>query len=602
VTSTTRQPANTDRFGSCHTASARAIAEDATLSLTDDGRADALALGVTRPQQSVLQHSAARGYGDIVAHIAFHHNPAMHRALRPAGLLQQQLYNAFERARCEALGSRKFSGSAANLAALWQAQSAPPLNGHRNDVHRQLQAAITVVREALELTVDQHPATDFEVSFRNDNSERFRLLRNAVEQQSAFATIAVQVIHSIDFDAIDTSESTAETAAHAVDDNTETENAAQEADEPEAVETDDALSVTLRDEEDTGGGEITTADTDPEDAADATANRDAPVSTESEAGTEATAESRGDYHIYSKSEDCVVNASTLCDGEQLTALREQLDQHIHRHARVIGKLSGKLQRVLMAEQTRHWEFNLAEGVLDTARLTRVVTQPLAPLSFKQETDSQFRDTCITLLVDNSRSMLGKPVAIAAACSDLLSQTLERCGVSVEILGFTTTELHRGPLYEQWLQEGEPPRPGRLNGLQHIIYKPAETPYRRSRMNFGVMLMKDLLKQNIDGESLLWAYQRLLRRPENRKVLIVISDGAPIDTSTMASNREQFLVDHLKTVIEQIERAGQVELLAIGIGHDVTRYYQRAMKIMNVKDLSQSLLAHMSELFSRSTRT
>lgn len=599
MTSTPQQsPVNP---GASNTASARAIADDATLSLAVDGKAAALALGVAHPRQPIHSRTAAaRGYSDIVAHVARYHQHKLHRQLQPASALQTRLFNEFERARCEVLGGEKYSGSASNLAAFWNDHGTAELTSSRSDTERQVLQIIAIVREYFGLAFTAITSTGFAKVFRQKHRITLAKLQESIQTQDEFALLALQIIESTGLNSTDVNESSHDLKPADVDDETCTEDSSDRTAEHEQTDTDDVLSVTLR-EEDSGIGEANATKDSAIDTPDATANRDAPVTTESDGALTDAQHTHNDYQIFSLAEDEIVRAHDLCSQEQLVSLRELLDQHSRRHAQVIGKLSGKLQRVLMAEQSRHWEFNLAEGVLDTARLTRVVTQPMAPLSFKQETDSQFKDTAITLLVDNSRSMLGKPIAIAAACSDLLSQTLERCGVSVEILGFTTTELHRGPLHDRWTRSGASPNPGRLNGLRHIVYKPFDTPYRRSRMNFGVMLMKDLLKQNIDGESLLWAYQRLLRRPENRKVLIVISDGAPIDTSTMAANRTNFLVEHLNNVIKQIENGEQAELLAIGIGHDVTQYYQRAMKIMDVKDLSQSLLAHMSELFSRSAR-
>ncbi len=586
-------------FGASNAASARAIADDEKLSLADDGRSAALAIGIGKPAQSsaTSQRAAARGFSDIVAHVALHHDRKLHTALQPANALHARLFNEFERARCEAIGGERYQGSAFNLKALWQEQAGLQLNSSRSETERQILFIVDTVREHLGVAVNPIGTSESLKEFSDNLQPQLTALDRSRYDQHAFAHIALQLIETVDFLSGDVQETSTKTPADEPDDESITDDDADVAEDTDSPDSDDTLSVTLRDEEELTGGDVTTSDSTIEDIPDATANRDAPIATESDAAQSESDESTAGYRIYSRAEDEVIRASDLCTAEQLIVLRDQLDQHIHRHARVIGKLSGKLQRVLMAEQTRQWQFNLAEGVLDTARLTRVVTQPLAPLSFKQESDSQFKDTSITLLVDNSKSMLGKPIAIAAACADLLSQTLERCGVSVEILGFTTTELHRGALHQQWQQEGAETQPGRLNGLRHIIYKPSDMPYRRARMNFGVMLMKDLLKQNIDGESLQWAYQRALKRPENRKVLIVISDGAPIDTSTMAANRDNFLVDHLNEVIRHIETSAQVELLAIGIGHDVTRYYQRAMKIMDVKDLSQSLLTHMSELFN-----
>lgn len=573
-------------------ASARAIAECASLSLTED--ANAQALGVVRPLQPLRgKHAVIRGFSDILAHVERHHCHALHTELRPHSPLASRLFNDFERGRCEALGSERFLGSATNLSALWAHQNKQRQAVFQSVTEREIATVVSLVREALGLDGMQTRA-ETAPSCGQQHHHILQELRHALDNQRQFAELSLQLIEACNFSSAHLKSGT-DTHSTAQNESTSQDTETQ-IEAPPQADADDTLSVTLREEQQRSSAEPTQTDSPPNDSTDVTTNRDTPVSTESDGSGVEIPVAGVSYSIYSRNEDEIIHAANLSTGEEMVVLREQLDQHIQRHARIIGKLSGKLQRVLMAHQTRHWQFNLNEGLLDTARLTRVVTDPLTPLSFKQESDSPFRDTSITLLVDNSRSMLGKPIAIAAACADLLTQTLERCGVSVEILGYTTTELHRGALHERWLDTGARPQPGRLNGLRHIIYKPFETPYRRARMNFGVMLRKDLLKQNIDGESLLWAYNRLMQRSEIRKVLIVISDGAPIDTSTLAANHENYLIDHLQQVISRIENAGQIELLAIGIGHDVTRYYQRAMKIMDVRDLSQSLLAHISELF------
>lgn len=293
----------------------------------------------------------------------------------------------------------------------------------------------------------------------------------------------------------------------------------------------------------------------------------------------------------------MVNADSLASEAALDQWRADLDEYLSRQGRLVRRLAARLQRVLLAQQRRQWQFDMPEGILDTARLSRLVTDPLMPLTFKTDKASPFKDTTVTLLLDNSRSMLGRPIMIAAACADVLGQTLERCGVSVEILGFTTVALHGGQSTAVWEAAGRPVAPGRLNDLRHIIYKSADMPYRNARRNLGLMLDKDVLKQNIDGESLLWAYKRLLRRPEQRRILMVISDGAPVDTSTLAANDGDFLAQHLDSVIADIESARQVELIAIGIGHDVSRFYRESMSVFDARQLGSAMLTRLESLFS-----
>ncbi|MGH6945397.1 MAG: cobaltochelatase CobT-related protein, partial [Geminicoccaceae bacterium] len=302
------------------------------------------------------------------------------------------------------------------------------------------------------------------------------------------------------------------------------------------------------------------------------------------------------YRVFTTRFDEVVEASELCSALELARLRGQLDQQLARFQGMIGRMANRLQRRLLAQQTRSWEFDLDEGLLDTARLTRVVVNPEQPLSYKLEKDTDFRDTVVTLLIDNSGSMRGRPIAVAAMCADILARTLERCAVKVEILGFTTRSWKGGQSREQWLREGKRPNPGRLNDLRHIVYKAADSPWRRARRSLGLMLREGLLKENIDGEAILWAHQRLLARPEQRRILMVISDGAPVDDSTLSANPGNYLEHHLRQVIEWIEQRSPVELLAIGIGHDVTRYYRRAVTISDPEQLGGAMLGELSALF------
>ncbi|MDP3415232.1 cobaltochelatase CobT-related protein, partial [Falsiroseomonas sp.] len=302
------------------------------------------------------------------------------------------------------------------------------------------------------------------------------------------------------------------------------------------------------------------------------------------------------YRAFNKSFDEVVEADDLCDADELARLRQQLDQQLSHLQGVVSKLANRLQRRLMAQQQRAWEFDLEEGILDVARLARVVVNPMQSLSYKKEREADFRDTVVTLLIDNSGSMRGRPITVAAMCCDILARTLERCSVKVEILGFTTRAWKGGQSRERWVQEGKPRNPGRLNDLRHVIYKSADAPWRRARKNLGLMLREGLLKENIDGEALEWAYRRLLSRTEHRRILMVISDGAPVDDSTLSVNPGNYLERHLRKVIGEIEGREAVELIAIGIGHDVTRYYRRAVTIVDAEELGGTMMKKLAELF------
>jgi cobaltochelatase CobT len=302
------------------------------------------------------------------------------------------------------------------------------------------------------------------------------------------------------------------------------------------------------------------------------------------------------YRVFTTAHDEVVAAEELCEAEELTRLRAYLDQQLASLSTVVSRLANKLQRKLMAQQNRSWTFDLEEGILDVARLTRVIVDPTASLAFKEEEDTEFRDTVVSILIDNSGSMRGRPIMVAAVCADILARTLERCGVKTEVLGFTTRAWKGGSSREDWLKAGKPAAPGRLNDLRHIIYKAADAPWRRARRNLGLMMREGLLKENIDGEALQWAYKRLMGRPEHRRILMVISDGAPVDDSTLSVNPGNYLEKHLREVIREIENREAVELIAIGIGHDVTRYYRRAVTIVDAEELGGTMMKKLTELF------
>ncbi len=315
--------------------------------------------------------------------------------------------------------------------------------------------------------------------------------------------------------------------------------------------------------------------------------------------TNAAERAGADYHAYTTRFDEIIRAEELCDVEELDRLRAYLDKQLLHLSSVVGRLANRLQRRLMAQQSRSWEFDLEEGMLDPARLPRIIIDPQQPLSFKREKDMDFRDTVVTLLLDNSGSMRGRPITVAATCADILARTLERCGVKVEILGFTTRAWKGGQSREAWIAEGKTANPGRLNDIRHIIYKAADAPWRRARRNLGLMMREGLLKENIDGEALDWAHRRLLARTEQRRILMMISDGAPVDDSTLSVNAGNYLERHLRQIIHEIESKSPVELIAIGIGHDVTRYYRRAVTIVDAEELGGAMTEKLAELFSES---
>ena len=597
-------PTNTAPENQANTASARAVAKEPSLSIKPDEGARAIQLGLRAPQENPtrtqINTTLARGIGDAIAVVAAHHNEDIHEQYRPTTPLAGELFNMMERLRCESIGTVNRAGIATNLDQLWQNTDQ---QFHTEDTDQLKLVFACLTKSALKQTVTltepiQKVLAVWQETVTNSASELWPCLYNNKHNQADYAATALKIIAIIN---VDTSNAMS-ADAHSTPVQPEEEQETTEQDTQDVDEEDSDSNVASADTYDEDREEqdaLLTESHETEYDEDLTKNKDAPADAESEAADGSIEQSTAPYQCYNDTLDEIVYANTLCSPSELQTLRQSLDQHIERHKKVVGKLSGQLQRVLMAQQNRHWKFDLEEGLLDTARLTRIVTQPQSGLSFKEESDIEFKNTVVTLLVDNSKSMLGKPIAIAASCADILAQTLERCGVSVEILGFTTTELHGGELFRQWKQQGKSKDPGRLNGLRHIIYKPADVPYRRARTGFGLMLQNDLLKQNIDGEALLWANARLQKRPEERKILLVISDGAPIDTSTMSANRDNYLIDQLHQVIHDIERKNDTELSAIGIGHDVTTYYEHAITIRDAKDLANTLLKQLKFLFSSS---
>jgi cobaltochelatase CobT len=558
------------------------------------------------PPRRLSAHDAAvtRGLGDAMALRLACHDGKVHRRFSPEGRQAKAIFDAVEQARCEAIGSRRMEGVRFNLAAMLQDKY------HRanfDDITEQAEAPMEeavalMVRERL--TGAQPPKSARKVvDFWRDTIEgkagrELDRLEFMLEDQDAFAETVRDLLVSLDMgeELGPESESDEDESGEDGEGSPEQNEAARGESERDLQESADDQDSDVAGEEEEAG-EAQESDTTSEEFADDDSAADREPSGEARRpDLRGRNEPEIDYKIFSTRHDEVVHAEDLCAPEELDRLRAFLDKQLATLHGAVARLANRLQRRLLAQQSRAWDFDLEEGILDPARLSRVIVDPMSPLSFKQERDMAFRDTVVTLLLDNSGSMRGRPITVAATCADILARTLERCGVKVEILGFTTRAWKGGQSREEWLRAGKPAAPGRLNDLRHIIYKSADAPWRRVRRNLALMMREGLLKENIDGEALDWAHRRLLARPEQRKILMVISDGAPVDDATLSVNSGNYLERHLRYMIEQIERRSPVQLIAIGIGHDVTRYYSRAVTIVDAEELAGVMTEKLAELF------
>jgi len=606
--------ASAEIFNRSNAACMRSIARDARLNVELHHSVAAMQLGVAAPEMENSsqqdERAVLRGVGDAIAVVGAFHDSQLHAKLLPENRYARFLFNALERARCEALGANSYKGVGKNLARLQHETYSPAKLKSLNGIEQLSLVIGCLANEAL--TGEPTPAAlgthiDYlRAGIESRVTNQFKQLCRAQADQLTYGEVALQLIETLNVQSLGVDNETEDVVAKPVateDDDPEEQSAQSDVtDQENEAQLEQAAAAAMREELEEQEQTIQSTADDAVERSSSQPNKDAPVDSEAQSNGGADVSGAGGYTVFSTHFDEVVQAADLSNDTELRELREKLDQQIQRHSSLVGRLSGRLQRLLMAEQRRHWVFDLDEGHLDTSRLTRLVTQPLASLSFKAESEQKFKDTTITLLLDNSKSMLGKPITIAASCADLLARTLERCGVSVEILGFTTTELHGGELVERWLNSGGAANPGRLNGLRHIIYKSADVPYRTARKGLGLMLRGDILKQNIDGEALMWAHSRIVRRPEQRKIIMMISDGAPIDASTMSNNPENYLVAHLHKVIKEIQQHDKVELVAIGIGHDVSVYYEKSITIYDVKKLGRAMLVQLSDLFSDNAGT
>ncbi|HEV7264844.1 MAG TPA: cobaltochelatase subunit CobT [Falsiroseomonas sp.] len=539
-----------------------------------------------------------RGAADAIALKLRHHDEGVHAARVPSRREAREVYDALEDVRVEVVGSQHMSGVAANLRARLadQCESEGYDRMTRKDQLPMPVALGLLAREKLSGETAPEAARRVLDLWRDTLGDKadtaLAEMANAAGDQDAYARAARRLLAALDL-----AEAEVETESE------------QDEEEGEGGETSPQ-------QDQSGEGEAQAQDTESMLGAQPETMQGDAAEDETEEGEEDGAAADGDdrpggptqrrevpqvddpsaYRAFARQFDEVVEAEDLCDADELNRLRQQLDQQLSHLQGVVSKLANRLQRRLLAQQQRAWEFDLEEGLLDVARLARVVANPMHSLSYKREREADFRDTVVSLLIDNSGSMRGRPITVAAMCCDILARTLERCGVKVEILGFTTRAWKGGQSRERWVQEGKPRNPGRLNDLRHVVYKGADAPWRRARKNLGLMLREGLLKENIDGEALEWAYKRLLARTEHRRILMVISDGAPVDDSTLSVNPGNYLERHLRKVIHEIEGRELVELIAIGIGHDVTRYYRRAVTIVDAEELGGTMMKKLAELF------
>jgi len=558
------------------------------------------------PPRKLAKRDAAvlRGQADSIALRLACHNVEVHRRLSPRPPAARAVFEAVEQARVEAIGTRRMQGVAQNLDAMLENRFQ---HGRYVEIRERAeapleQAVALIVRERLTGHKPPKNAQRLVDLWRPLIEQRaghdLDRLASAIEDQRGFALSVRRVLAALDMAedlGSDTSEQDEQSdeAPNGADDGETFQG--QRDDGAEAAETQTAEAAEAAGETTVDASEATAGEFEAEDEGDA-AEGEQPAESP-RAAAKGRPEARApDYRVFSKKFDEIVGAETLCEPEELDRLRAYLDKQLQNLSSIVGRLANRLQRRLMAQQSRSWEFDLEEGVLDPARLSRIIVDPQQPLSFKREKDTDFRDTVVTLLLDNSGSMRGRPITVAATCADILARTLERCGVKVEILGFTTRAWKGGQAREAWLQAGKPAAPGRLNDLRHVIYKAADAPWRRARKNLGLMMREGLLKENIDGEALDWAHKRLLARPEQRRILMMISDGAPVDDSTLSVNPANYLERHLRHVIEEIETRSPIELIAIGIGHDVTRYYRRAVTIVDAEELGGAMTEKLAELF------
>ena len=602
---TRRKDAPLDPFKRAVTLTTRSIAADSAMEVVFTSEPPGLTGKIARlPEPSRVptksEIAVIRGHADAAALAVACHDPRLHEALAPPGGDAREVFEAIEQARVEAIGAVRMQGVAANLAARIEQRY------ERSRFAQATERADAPLPDALSLLVRERltgqtpPAKARPVVnlWRQWVEGRARSVLDRMPEllsdQEAFGRLARELLAALNLaDQLDQGaeeKSSEETEADA--------NAANAEEDDSDGKQRAELSADSREEEVSSEQSLDDSDDGMADLLDQADSTKLPRRSQPWRPNLSVLDSPEafGYKVFTRAYDESVNAEELCDVDELDRLRAFLDKQLVALHGAVSRLANRLQRRLLAQQNRGWDFDLEEGMIDAARLARVIVDPVHPLTYKQERDTQFRDTVVTLLLDNSGSMRGRPIMVAACCADILARTLERCGVKVEILGFTTRAWKGGHAREAWLNALKPPLPGRLNDLRHIVYKSADAPWRRARRNLGLMMREGLLKENIDGEALTWAHGRLLARPEQRRILMMISDGALVDDSTLSVNSGSYLERHLRQVIDEIETRSSVELLAIGIGHDVTRYYRRAVTVTDAEELAGVMTEKLAELF------
>jgi cobaltochelatase CobT len=555
--------------------------------------------------QSPETFTKLRGAADALALRRRYHDARVHQEHMPPGPDARAVYDALEQVRCESLGANRMSGVSQNLTALLDERCQARGYAGVIDKNEIMLPDVIGLLTREHLTGEPSPASAKALVdiWRNDIeakiSNKFKAMSECINDQAAFSELVFEMVEELELIKDDNQSMDSE-------DQNDSDEAGDEAsedgsDSSNSDASNESALTGMQGEAESGDESEFSEGGDDDMMAGAGEDEPAGPSMWEDGNPHNDTDDTQRYRPYTTEFDEVVVSEDLCDPEELSRLRQQLDQQLANLQGVVSRLANRLQRRLLAKQTRSWEFDLEEGILDAGRLTRVVTDPVHPLSFKIERDTDFRDTVVSLLIDNSGSMRGRPITVAAISADILARTLERCGVKVEILGFTTRSWKGGLSREKWVNEGKPKTPGRLNDLRHIIYKAADQPWRRARKNLGLMLREGLLKENIDGEALMWAYQRLVGRPEQRRVLMVISDGAPVDDATLSANPGNYLERHLRDAIDFIENKSDVEITAIGIGHDVTRYYRRAVTLIDAEELGGTMMNALADLFDDDTK-
>ena len=588
-----------ERFKSAVSSAVKAISENFDLDIKFDNNITSKKNSLNLPEvvslKKLQDFTNLRAFADSEALKIKYTDKKIFLENEPKGTMSKALYAIAEKIRYEKIGSDKLKGIKNNLIQCYE-------NKFKNKKMEEIRTEADVpITEAFELylrshffKIKQNDATEKVLSYWKDLfdknvSKKLKALDKCIKNQSKFSKLVTDLIDNLDFEDTDSKEKEEEKTTKE-DSSTSNKNNKED-------------DSSKKQEDQSSDSDLNVLETSPESF-----NENDDLNQKEVSGDPNLLKknqknlSKEKYKIFTSAYDEIKNAEELENENEIIRLRKNLDQQLTNLQSLVAKLANKLQRLLLAKQNRSWEFDLEEGMLDASKLSRVVVNPLHSLSYKMEKDIEFKDTIVTLLIDNSGSMRGRPISVAAICADILSRTLERCSVKVEILGFTTKNWKGGKSREKWNLENKPKNPGRLNDLRHIIYKSADKPWRQSKKNLGLMLKEGLLKENIDGEALLWAFKRIAIRKEERKILMVISDGAPVDDSTLSVNTGDYLEKHLKQSVKWIEENSNIEILAVGIGHDVTRYYKKAIKIADVQELGDVMINQLTKLFSEKNKT